>query len=295
MMTAVLQSTLDLLRVKQQATLSVPHELSIYRGQSVDLLGNTRVFGGQLLGQALMAAAQSVQEQGTLHSLHAYFLRPSDPQHVIDYEVLSLRNGTGFSARQVSALQQGRLMFTMQASFQKPEEGVRHQAVMPNVPAPDQLRSLVELKREAIATMPESYAKRWLSEQAIDMRPVEHYREDIAYVGAKRHIWVRANGLVPSQELSLHQALLAYVSDFYLLLTALLPHGLNAIRPDLRVASLDHAMWFHRPVNMNEWLLYCIESPNAYGARGFCRGQFFNQRGELIASTAQEGLIRHLK
>ncbi|WP_051918994.1 acyl-CoA thioesterase [Basilea psittacipulmonis] len=280
-----LQNIIDLMQLEKDND-------SVFIGATQDVLGTGRVFGGLTLAQSLMAMSLTCPDRH-LHSLHAYFMRPGDTQTSTYYQVENLRDGAGFSTRSVLACQHDRPIFTMQGSFQKLETGVEHQDFMPNVPRPEQLVSLEVIKRTMLDRMPEQVALRWQKEQPFDIRPVEHFKEEIAYHQAKRHIWFKANGQIPNHQ-ALHQALLLYVSDFYLLLTALLPHGLNALNPDLRVASLDHAMWFHREVNMNDWVLYCMDSPNAAGARGFSRGQFYNIEGHLIASTAQEGLIRHL-
>lgn len=269
-------------------------EQNLFRGQSQDLGWGT-VFGGQVLGQALSAAVQTVPDERQVHSLHAYFLRPGDVTKPIVYDVDRIRDGSSFTTRRVVAIQAGRAIFNLAASFQKHEQGFEHQDAMPSVPAPESLPS----EREYYAQFGER-APSWhlvdASERPFEFRLVDP-PDDPMYPTpqrATRKVWMRATGELPSTP-ALHAYLLAYVSDFGFITTALLPHGVTGLAPGMQVASLDHVMWFHHPVRVDEWLLYVMDSPAASGARGLVRGAVFNQEGLLIASTAQEGLIRRRK
>jgi acyl-CoA thioesterase-2 len=253
-------------------------EDNIYRGQSRDI-GSAQVFGGQVLGQALSAAHFTVAERRA-HSLHAYFLRRGDMNAPIIYEVDRARDGGSFSVRRVVAIQHGRPIFNLAASFQKPEEGLEHQAEMPDVPGPDGLQDLTEVSPEILKVIPEKMRRYLTDKRPFEFRPV-------------RPVWIKAVDKLPD-EASLHQNLLAYVSDYELLGTSTLPHGLPFGQGRVQMASLDHALWFHRDMRVDEWLLYSFDSPNASGARGFARGQFFTEDGCLVASAAQEGLVRVL-
>jgi acyl-CoA thioesterase-2 len=263
-------------------------EVNLYRGVSRDI-GNPQVFGGQVLGQALVAATSTVEDR-VVHSLHAYFLRGGDFNLPIVYEVDRSRDGTHFSSRRVVAIQNGQQIFHMSASFQSPEEGLEHQTVMPAVPPPQSL-----LPRSAWADSPllTEQQRRFFSRvRPFDIRVVDMER---LVSGQQKdpslQVWFRAADPLPDGE-ALHRAILAYVSDFYLLMTATLPHGIPFPSRQLRCASIDHAMWFHRPVRVDDWLLYTMESPSASGARGLSRGSIFSRDGRLVASTAQEGLMR---
>ena len=265
-------------------------EDNIFRGASRDI-GSAQVFGGQVLGQALSAAQHTVEDR-VVHSLHAYFLRRGDMNAPIIYEVDRARDGGSFSNRRVVAIQHGRPIFNSAASFQAPEPGLDHQAPMPDVPGPDGLKDLYEIDATALAEIPEKMRRFLTDKRPFDFRPVEpvdllapECREPI------KHVWIRAVDKLPDDPL-LHRNLLAYVSDYELLGTSTLPHGLPFGRGRVIMASLDHALWFHREVKIDDWLLYSMESPNASGARGLSRGQLFTQSGQLVASTAQEGLIR---
>lgn len=283
-MSDVLADLLDLLRLERIET-------NIFRGQSQDL-GWGNVFGGQVLGQALSAAKQTVPDDRTVHSLHGYFLRVGDAKKPIVYDVDCIRDGKSFTTRRVVAIQNGRPIFSMAASFQLHEEGFDHQAAMPEAPSPDGLKSEVEVWREHIDRIPPSLRQRALAERPIEIRPVETIDPLRPRVGPpQRQVWYRAIAKLPD-ELSIHQYLLAYASDFHFLGTAMQPHGVSWMSPGMQVASLDHAMWFHRPFRMDEWLLYVVDSPSASGGRGIARGQFFTQDGVLVASTVQEGLMR---
>jgi acyl-CoA thioesterase-2 len=282
-MSDVLSELLDLLRLEQI-------EQNLFRGQSQDLGWGT-VFGGQVLGQALGAAEQTVPEGRSIHSLHSYFLRPGDVSKPIVYDVDCIRDGKSFTTRRVVAIQNGRAIFNMSASFQKLEEGLEHQASMPEVPGPDELTSERELFKTHFKSVPPALQKRATAERPIEIRPVEfHNPLEPKASPARRHVWYRANGVLPDDP-SVHQYLLAYASDFHFLATALQPHAASWLS-GIQLATLDHSMWFHRPFRFDDWLLYSVESPSAQGARGFCRGQFFAPDGTLVASTAQEGLIR---
>ncbi|NNC76478.1 MAG: acyl-CoA thioesterase II [Woeseiaceae bacterium] len=265
-------------------------EDNIFRGDSRDI-GSPQVFGGQVLGQALSAAQHTVDDR-VAHSLHAYFLRRGDMEAPIVYEVDRARDGGSFSNRRVVAIQHGRPILNMAASFQKIESGLEHQARMPDVPGPEELRALHEYESELPDTLPLKLRRFLFRERPFEFRPVRpinfQKREKLPPV---RYVWMRAVSDLPAST-PLHQNLLAYVSDHELLGASALPHGLSFTRDNVIMASLDHAMWFHRPVQVDQWLLYSIDSPNASGARGFARGQFFTQSGDLVASTSQEGLVR---
>lgn len=264
-------------------------EDNIFRGDSRDI-GSPQVFGGQVLGQALSAAQHTVEGR-VAHSLHAYFLRRGDMNAPIIYEVDRSRDGGSFSNRRVVAIQHGRPILNLAASFQKPEEGFDHQAEMPMVPGPDGLKDMTEVAAALIARMPEKMRRYVTGKRAFEFRPVESYSEDGNLLPPVKHVWFRAVGEVPDEQ-SLHQNLLAYVSDYELLGASILPHDISFEQDEVIMASLDHALWFHRKVEIDRWLLYSIESPNASGARGYSRGQMFTEKGTLVASVAQEGLVR---
>lgn len=268
-----------------------PLEVNLFRGISPQN-GWQRVYGGQVLGQALTAAVRTVEAGRTAHSLHGYFLLPGDPAHPILYEVERIRDGGSFTTRRVKAIQHGRPIFSMSASFHKDEEGYEHAAAMPDVPPPEALPSASERVAELIDALPAEMQSYWQRENPVELRPVDvsRYlsREPHAPV---QHIWLKANGRLPDDP-GLHQCVLAYASDFTLLDTALIAHGKLLFDRDIQLASLDHALWLHQPFRADDWLLYAQDSPSASGARGFCRGSFFARDGRLVASTAQEGLIR---
>lgn len=283
-MSDVLQDLVELLRLERI-------ERNIFRGQSQDL-GWGNVFGGQVLGQALSAAEQTVPEGRTVHSLHGYFLRVGDAKKPIVYDVDCIRDGKSFTTRRVVAIQNGRPIFSMAASFQIHEDGFDHQAPMPQAHPPEGLENELEVWRRHIDRIPEALRQRAVAERPIEIRPVEPIDPLTPSTGPPhRHVWYRAIDRLPD-ELSVHQYLLAYASDFNFLGTAMQPHGVSWMSPGMQVASLDHAMWFHRPFRMDDWLLYVVDSPSASGARGIARGQFFTQSGTLVASTMQEGLMR---
>ncbi|KAF1709474.1 acyl-CoA thioesterase II [Pseudoxanthomonas kalamensis DSM 18571] len=270
-------------------------EENLFRGQSRDI-GTKYVFGGQVLGQALSAAQATVgrDSERHAHSLHAYFLRAGDIDAPIVYDVDRTRDGGSFSVRRVSAIQHGKVIFFCAASFQATEPGAEHQATMPDVPQPEDIAPRPPRPPEVIARLPPK-VQRWLSRSGpFEFRHVSP-RDDLD--PSKRppfqQVWFRLSEAVGDAP-ELHQALLAYASDFQLLGTATFPHGISYYQPNVQMASLDHALWLHRPFRADDWLLYSIDSPSAQHSRGLARGQIFDRHGRLVASTAQEGLIRVL-
>ncbi len=267
-----------------------PLEHNLYRGLSPQV-GWQRVFGGQVIGQALVAANRTVEGRKA-HSLHAYFLRAGDPAVPIIYEVDRIRDGGSFSTRRVVAIQHGHAIFSMAASFHKEEDGLEHQMPMPDAPPPEDLPSEAELKEELIGRVPEPVRAYWQHERPIEIRPVDvsrYFSRD--QKAPSQLVWIRATGTL-GDDLALHQCVLAYASDFTLLDTALIAHGRFVFDPNLMLASLDHAVWFHEPFRADEWLLYAQDSPSSGASRAFCRGTLFTRDGRLVASTAQEGLVR---
>lgn len=267
-------------------------EENLFRGQSQDLGWGT-VFGGQVLGQALSAVAQTVPKERVAHSLHAYFLRPGNVSKPIVYDVDRIRDGSSFTTRRVVAIQSGEPIFNLAASFQKIEAGFSHEDAMPEVPAPDSLPSEQERIAAFAQRLPKFIRERATAERAFEIRPVEVESDPFLPAPAppRRHVWLRTSGRLPDDHV-VHQSMLAYASDYSFLTTALLPHGSTWLTPGMQVASLDHVMWFHRPFRADEWLLHAIESPSAHGSRGLVRGRVFTQSGAHVATTAQEGLIR---
>jgi len=262
----------------------------IFRGESRDL-GGARVFGGQVLGQALTAASYTVQGR-SVHSLHAYFLVGGDVNAPIVYEVELARDGKSFSNRRVVAIQHGQPIFNMTASFQVPEKGLEHSAPLPQVPGPEGLPDVRELVPAVLEKIPEKMRRFLTHERPFEFRPVEPIHVIAPPRAAPvRHIWVKTVDKLPD-DADLHRNVLAYVSDYQLVSTATLPHGIHFAEGNVQLASLDHAMWFHRPFRVDEWLLYAMESPNASGGRGLALGRFFTRDGALVASTAQEGVVR---
>ena len=262
----------------------------IFRGESRDL-GGARVFGGQVLGQALTAASYTVQDR-RVHSLHAYFLVAGDVNAPIVYEVDLARDGKSFSNRRVVAIQHGQPIFNMTASFQVPEEGLEHATPMPQVPGPEGLPDVRELPPEVLAKVPEKMRRFLTHERPFEFRPVEPIHVVMPPRAAPvRHIWLKTVAKLPDNP-DLHRNVLAYVSDYQLVSTATLSHGIHFAEGNVQLASLDHAMWFHRPFRADEWLLYAMESPNASGGRGLALGRIFARDGTLVASTAQEGVVR---
>ena len=266
-------------------------EVNLFRGQSRDT-GSPQVFGGQVLGQALKAASVTIDDGRVVHSLHAYFLRRGDFTKPIVYSVDRSRDGGSFSTRRVVAIQNGEQIFICSASFQTPEPGLDYQAAAPPVPPPEDLKPFAKPSPPELAKLPEKL-RRWLEiERPFEFRPVQTYNPlaPVASVPV-RQIWMRAVDKLPDDE-ALHRCLLAYMSDYWLLDTSTMPHGSSFLRGNLIMASIDHAIWFHRPARVDDWLLYSLDSPSSSGARGFARGSLYSRSGTLVASTAQEGLIR---
>ena len=266
-------------------------EENIYRGTSPDV-GWQRVFGGLVISQALVAANRTVAPDRFVHSLHSYFLRPGDPSVPILYEVDRIRDGSSFTTRRVVAIQHGKAIFTLSASFQIDEPGLKHQSAMPDVPLPENLPAPEQLYETYLKDAPEHIRRFWLRERPVEIIPVSmtHYISSDA-LPPEQSIWIRANGAVPDSR-PLQAAFLAYLSDMTQLDTAVFTHGFSVFDQTIQAASLDHSMWFHAPDPLDDWLLYTTDSPFSGGARGLSRGSIFNRSGRLIASTAQEGLIR---
>lgn len=283
-MQRVLKDLVDLLTLERL-------DRDLFRGTSQDL-GWGAIFGGQVLGQALAAAAQTVTADRPVHSLHGYFIRAGAMTQPIVYQVDRLRDGKSFSTRRVVAIQEGEAIFSLAASFQVEEVGFEHQDAMPEVPSPDDLRSEREIALQFAAMLPSHVRTMATAERPIEIRPVD-LRNPLAPKAhpPARKLWYRTVDKLPDDP-ALHRYLLAYASDFSFLGTALDPHGVSWLTPGMQVASLDHAMWFHRPFRVDDWLLYAVESPSAAGGRGLVRGQFFDRQGRLVASAMQEGLIR---
>src|SRR5438034_10355879 len=284
-MSAAIQELLQILDLE-------PLEVNLFRGRSPQVTWQ-RVFGGQVVGQALVAACRTVDvAERPPHSLHAYFLLPGDPKVPIIYDVDRIRDGKSFTTRRVIAIQHGQAIFSMAVSFHRDEPGMSHQAKMPDVPKPEQLPSEAEIKERVLPLMPDPVRRYYERERPIELRPVEYAR----YLGKKFNdghfnVWIRATGKLPDEP-AIHQCVLAYASDMTLLDSALIPHGRTVFEKTLMAASLDHALWFHRPFRADEWLLYTHDSPNLSGSRGFARGLIFAGDGTLVASVAQEGLLR---
>jgi acyl-CoA thioesterase-2 len=285
-MSRVLEELLELLDLEMI-------EEGIFRGQSQDLGWGT-VYGGQALGQGLSAAAQTVDRSRPAHSFHAYFLRRGDPRRPIVYHVESTRDGASFSTRRVKAVQHGRPIFFMAASFQHHGDGLDHQVEAPEVAAPEDLPTLEERIERFREQIPEQLRAHIAMDLPIEMRPVD-VSNPVAPEPRKplQHMWLRAKGSLPDRPAT-HRQLLAYASDFSMLDTVLMPHGRSYWQGELRMASIDHAMWFHRDFRFDDWVLYAIDSPSASGDRGFARGQIFDRSGRLVASTTQEGMIRQV-
>jgi len=285
-MASAVQEVLDILDLE-------PLEVNLFRGRSPQSRWQ-RVFGGQVIGQALVAACRTVEDVTARppHSLHAYFLLGGDPKVPIIYEVDRIRDGKSFTTRNVKAIQHGHAIFSMSVSFHLSEPGLTHQVKMPMVPKPDELPSDEELKDRIYPLLPEPARRYYERERPIEFRPVEFSR----YLGEKSEngrfdIWIRATGRLPDEP-AIHQCVLAYASDMMLLDAALIPHGRSVFSEDIMAASLDHALWFHRPFRADEWLLYSQDSPSLADSRGFSRGLIFASDGTLVASVAQEGLLR---
>jgi acyl-CoA thioesterase-2 len=283
-MKPILEDLIQLLSLEQLDT-------NLFRGQSRDI-GTNRVFGGQVLGQALAAATNTVEGQ-VPHSLHAYFLRKGDHNMPIIFEVDRQRDGRSFASRRVVAIQKGFPILNLAASFQIPEDGLEHQTSMPQVPPPEALKDVTEYRQQLIDRAPESDLPRYLlHERPFEFRPTQLPQFiDSEPREPRAHVWFKTVDRLPDDE-TLHRNMLAYVSDYYLIATATRPHGYSVFSKNLQLTSLDHAMWFQRPFRIDEWLLYTIESPTATGARGLSRGLIFSQDGTLVAVVTQEGLMR---
>jgi acyl-CoA thioesterase-2 len=267
-------------------------EDNFFRGESRDI-GTRYVFGGQVLGQALSAAQQTVDSDRSAHSLHAYFLRAGDIEQPILYHVERTRDGGSFSMRRVTAIQHGQPIFNFAASFQVEESGVEHQLPMPSVPKPEDVEPVEALPPDELAKLPPKL-QRWFGRSGpFEFRHV--YPRDELNPPKRppfQQVWFRLAENVPDATPALHRGLLAYASDFHLIGTTMFPHGISFLQRNVQVASLDHAMWFHRPFRVDDWLLYSCDSPTAQGARGLARGMIYSEDGRLVASTAQEGLVR---
>jgi acyl-CoA thioesterase-2 len=275
----------DLLRLLELERI----EINLFRGESRDI-GSSQVFGGQVLGQALVAASATV-DQRDVHSLHAYFLRRGDFNAPIVYEVDRSRDGGSFSSRRVVAIQHGQQIFHMSASFQKAESGLDHQLSAPVVPSPESLPDHMKALRKRLDSLPPERRRLWESERPWEFRLVEALPNTPQPADCVHPVWFRVRERCPDDPI-LHRCLLAYLSDFQLLETALLPHGASPFDGRLTMASIDHAMWFHRPARIDDWLLYVLASPSASGSRGFATGRIYDREGRLVASVAQEGLMR---
>jgi len=272
-----------------------PLEVNIYRGTNRDV-GTGRVFGGQVFAQALVAARKTVPDGREAHSVHGYFLREGDTRAPIVFFVDRPRDGRSFTSRRVTAIQHGEAIFHLSASFHIDEEGMDHQVEMPAVPSPDECPGELELIRSRAAQIPEALRAILTQDRPLDFRlidPADPFSKPAPTTpsGARRLVWFRLRERIPDAPM-LHQAVLAYASDYGFLPTVLRPHGVTFRDPRLFMASLDHTIWFHRPFRADEWLLYASDAPSAYDARGFVRGQIFTQDGRLVASAAQEGLVR---
>lgn len=282
-MSAAVQELLKILDIE-------PLEVNLFRGRSPQV-GWQRVFGGQVIGQALVAACRTVEGR-LAHSMHAYFLLPGDPKVPIIYDVERTRDGKSFSTRLVKAIQHGQPIFTMSVSFHNGEGGLDHQAKMPDVPMPEDLPSESEIRERILPQMPDPVRKYYERERPIELRPVEFERyRGKKFDDGRFNVWIRTTGKLPDDP-AIHQCVLSYASDMTLLDTALVPHGRTLFEKDFMAASLDHALWLHRPFRADDWLLYSQDSPNLQGSRGFARGLIFKRDGTLAASVAQEGLIR---
>jgi acyl-CoA thioesterase-2 len=276
----------DLLTILDLETL----EENLFRGRSPQV-GWQRVFGGQVIGQALVAAVRTVEDRPP-HSMHAYFLLPGDPKVPIIYDVDRIRDGKSFTTRRVTARQHGHPIFSMLVSFHSDEPGLDHQAKMPDVPPPEKLPGESDVRDRIMPQMPDPVRRYYERERPIELRPVEYERfRATHYPERKIHKWIKTTGKLPDDP-AIHQCVLAYASDMTLLDTALAPHGRTLFEKEFMAASLDHALWLHRPFRADEWLLYAQDSPNLHGGRGFSRGLIFKRDGTLVASVAQEGLVR---
>ncbi|CAH0533946.1 Acyl-CoA thioesterase 2 [Vibrio stylophorae] len=269
-------------------------ELGLFRGQSEDL-GLPQVYGGQVIGQALSAAKDTVDPALAVHSFHSYFLRPGNPKQPIVYDVEKLRDGRSFSTRRVKAIQNGVPIFYLTASYHGEESGLEHQSQMPDVPPPQDVPSEQELIKQLAPYLPTHVAEFFSKEKPIEVRPVYVVNPlKPEKTPPKQYMWIKANGSLPNDLLT-HQCMLGYASDWNFLPTALHTQGLSLLSPNLKVATIDHSMWFHRPFRFDDWLLYAIDNPSSSNSRGFVRGEIYDVHGRLVASAVQEGLIRQVK
>ncbi len=277
---------LDILTLEQT-------EKNVFTGESLDI-GSPQVYGGQVLAQSLQAADATTDEDRILHSMHGYFLSPGDMSIPIIYEVEKFKDGRSFNTRRVKAMQNGREIFLMACSYHRVEEGYSHQMPMPNVAQPESLSSVPEIFREVAEKLQIKPKGIYSEDSPVLFHPVEHYNPLNPTVRPPlTHAWFKVNGELPIDQ-RFRQALLAYASDFNLLITSLFPHAVSLFTKPMRIASLDHSMWFHRPIEEDDWMLYVVESPNAHGAKGFCTGKIYSRKGNLLCSVTQEGLIRKL-
>lgn len=287
-MTPALQMLLELMDLERI-------EVNLFRGKSVDL-GWGRIYGGQVLGQALCAAGQTVPEDRILHSLHSYFLRPGDPEKPVVFDVDRIRDGRSFTTRRVVALQNGEAILNLAASFQKNFAGFEHQQPMPQVPEPEALKTDTEHLQEMLDANPDKLPKKLAAglraPWPFEFRTVNPVNAIVPQKSEARHLsWFRASGEVPNQGV-LHSALLAWASDYNFLATALRPHGVSWLSPSIEILSLDHAIWFHRPIKVDDWHLYVVHSPIAAGTRALVNGSVYRQDGVHVASVIQEGIMR---
>jgi len=283
-MTNALKKTLELFNLTR-----IDRDLYSWTGESV---GFQRIFGGQIMAQCLIAGYQTVTKERMAHSFHSYFLRPGDFNQNIIFEVDRIRDGKSFTTRRVNAIQNGEAIFSCSISFQKREKGLSHQIKMSEIPGPEKLKSDMELRKNLKSKIPKKYLPMWLRDREIETRQVEEV--DLLKpqkLPPYRNAWMKPNGKLPTNE-RIHQALLLYVSDMGLLGSAINPHEVNFMSKNFQSASLDHVMWFHGKVNFNNWILHQMHSPISANARGFSRGSIYTKAGKLIASTAQEGLMR---
>ncbi len=283
-MTSAVQDLLNVLDLE-------PLDLNLFRGISPQT-GWQRVYGGQVIAQALVAAVRTVDASRSPHSMHAYFILPGDPKVPIIYDVERVRDGGSFTTRSVTARQHGHPMFSMLVSFQVREQGLDHQAEMPDVTPPEDLPDEAEMRKNLLPSMPEPVRRYYERERPIEMRPVEFDRYGgKKYPDGRFNLWFRTTGPLPD-DLAIHQCVLAYASDLTLLDASLMRHGRTLFEKEFMAASLDHALWLHRPFRADEWLLYAQDSPNLHNSRGLARGLIFTRDGTLVASVAQEGLVR---
>ncbi len=278
---------LDILDLKRESE-------NTFVGTSLDI-GSFAVYGGQVLAQAVSAASHMCSDNKVLHSLHGYFLRPGDISIPITYQVDVIKEGRSFNALRVNALQNDKTIFIMAASYHIPEEGINHQMAMPNVAQPESLTSFSDLFAQFAEKFNVKPKGIFSPDSPIIFHPVEHY--DPFNPGIRppyNHTWFKINGEVADSNIKLNQAIMTYASDFNLLITAMMPHNMSMFTDPMRIASLDHAMWFHGDVDLNDWILYAVESPYAGNARGYCTGKMYTRDGKLVASVTQEGLIRKM-